>query len=784
MRILLVDDDENLMESLAELLIQQRYAVDIAVNGSSAETYVDLFDYDLIVLDLMLPDGDGIQFARQFRDEGYANPLMILTAKESTAEKVKALDAGADDYVVKPFDFDELCARIRALLRREHQGLPPILSWGPLRLDPSACETTYKDSAVRLTPKEFSMMELFLRHPHRVYSLGAIIDDLWSFEDPPGEDAVRTHIKGLRRKLKKAGAPKDLIKTVYGLGYRLNESTAWPADSTVRADIDQLDKKLDNPLYEALPPEEHSRKEQLDKEHSAKEQLDKEQLDKRQHTSISLAKSSLRQISQAQAIDAHPSAGYSSVYFSSQTDSQLAMSAAVIDYQAQLRQQLADAGRRYLYSAGARIATLEKVVQALAQRSLRPALCQEGLVCAHQLSGSLGSFGFVAGSRTARQIEDALRSLLLQPQLNDSMELSTQLTQWVQTLRQSIEQAAAASATDVLLVITKDKQLSEQLVISATQHRFQPQVVATLDEAASVLQSTVCDSILLDVGAEIGAEIGPKIGPKIGPEIGKALATKLSTFVQTIYKDNVRSTAVPIAVIGTQFNWPARLWLSQQGVSIVGDRTTPPAQIMQTVASMTGVRKRQVRVAIALSDPHLLAKLNIQLTSQGFEVTSFKSTVALWQWFDSICEQPTVDILILEIGSQRSTRSTDSHLKDSHLKDNHLEDSDLEDISLENSLLKLSGLDLCRIIRADPRSQAIPIVFLTNQTESEEPVTGPAPKSETRPAAGETVANLYMQAYQAGGNDCIDTSVSLDELTLRLRNQLPRQNLTGLVGLD
>lgn len=225
MRILLVDDDEALMASLANRLIHQRYAVDIAIDGGSAKTYVDLFNYDLIVLDLILPDGNGIEFCRQFRRAKYANPLMILTAKGSTPEKVKALDAGADDYVVKPFDFDEVCARIRALLRREHQGLPAVLDWGPLTLDPSTCETSYGANAIHLTPKEFSLLELFLRHPHQIYSLGKIIEDLWSFEDPPGEDAVRTHMKGLRRKLKAAGAPKDLIQTVYGQGYRLKEGT-------------------------------------------------------------------------------------------------------------------------------------------------------------------------------------------------------------------------------------------------------------------------------------------------------------------------------------------------------------------------------------------------------------------------------------------------------------------------------------------------------------------------------------------------------------------------------
>lgn len=250
MRILLVDDDEALMESLATRLIHQRYAVDIAVNGGSGESFMDLFHYDLVVLDLMLPDGDGIEFCRQFRAAGYANPLMILTAKESTDQKVSALDAGADDYVVKPFDFDELCARIRALLRRDSQGLPTVLQWGPLTLDPSTYETTFAGQLIRLTPKEFSMMELFLRHPHRVYSLSSIIEDLWSFEDPPGEDAIRTHIKGLRRKLQAAGAPKALIKTVYGLGYRLNEEIEW--DEQV---VSEKQAKSQSVSIEATVPE-------------------------------------------------------------------------------------------------------------------------------------------------------------------------------------------------------------------------------------------------------------------------------------------------------------------------------------------------------------------------------------------------------------------------------------------------------------------------------------------------------------------------------------------------
>jgi DNA-binding response OmpR family regulator len=186
-----------------------------------------------MVLDWLLPDTEGIVLCRQFRQRGVTCPILMLTAKDSSADKVKALDAGADDYVVKPFDFEELCARIRALLRRDSSGTTAILRWGELSLNPSTFEVFYGEHQVHTTPKEYALLELFLRHPTQVFSLDAIIEDIWSFEDPPSGDAVRTHIKGLRQKLKAGGAPKTFIETVYGLGYRLHAlEMAEPAIAT------------------------------------------------------------------------------------------------------------------------------------------------------------------------------------------------------------------------------------------------------------------------------------------------------------------------------------------------------------------------------------------------------------------------------------------------------------------------------------------------------------------------------------------------------------------------
>lgn len=222
MRILLVEDDERITKALAEALMDHHYVVDIVHDGQMGWEFMESADYDLIILDLMLPGINGIQLCQKLRQQGKSTPVLMLTAKDTSADKVLGLDVGADDYVIKPFDLQELLARIRALLRRGNSVLPPVLEWGNLRLDPNSCEVTYAEKLLSLTPKEYGLLELFLRSPGRVLSREIILEHLWSFEDIPGEDTVKTHIKRLRQKLKTVGVPSTLIETVYGLGYRLN----------------------------------------------------------------------------------------------------------------------------------------------------------------------------------------------------------------------------------------------------------------------------------------------------------------------------------------------------------------------------------------------------------------------------------------------------------------------------------------------------------------------------------------------------------------------------------
>lgn len=223
MRILVVEDDTQIADMLTEALITRQYVVDVALDGEAAWSHVEALDYDLVVLDITLPKLDGINFCRQLRDHGVAIPVLMLTARDTVTDKITGLDAGADDYVVKPFDLQELMARIRALLRRGGTQASSKLRWGNLCMNPSTYEVTYDKESLHLTPKEFALLELLIANGRRVMSRPGIIERIWSLDDSPTEEAVKTHIRTLRHKLKIAGAPDDFIETVHGLGYRLKQ---------------------------------------------------------------------------------------------------------------------------------------------------------------------------------------------------------------------------------------------------------------------------------------------------------------------------------------------------------------------------------------------------------------------------------------------------------------------------------------------------------------------------------------------------------------------------------
>ncbi len=221
MRILLVDDDETLIDVLPRMLAKHNYAIDTVTDGEQGWIYGSTYNYDLIILDWSLPKLDGISLCKRFRAHGFDTPILLLTARNTSQDKIRGLDAGADDYLCKPVDVEELAARIRALLRRLNCDFLSVLSWGELKLDSGNGEVTYQGKLLSLTAKEYRLLELFLRHSQEVLSIEDIIEHLWSSTEYPAEATVRSHLRRLRKKLQLAGLAEDPIDTVRGRGYCL-----------------------------------------------------------------------------------------------------------------------------------------------------------------------------------------------------------------------------------------------------------------------------------------------------------------------------------------------------------------------------------------------------------------------------------------------------------------------------------------------------------------------------------------------------------------------------------
>ena len=218
-RILLVEDDPRIARPLARELLLERHTLDLAVDGEEGWAYLSETPYDLAIIDVMLPRIDGIELCRRLRRLRADPPVLLLTALDSTADKVRGLDAGADDYLVKPFSLEELHARVRALLRRS-PGSSPGLSWGCIELDPASKRVSVGGAEVDLTPREYQILELFLRNRERLMDADEILQKVWGWE-APGRGSVKTHLQSMREKLRKAGAPNP-IETLYGRGYRLS----------------------------------------------------------------------------------------------------------------------------------------------------------------------------------------------------------------------------------------------------------------------------------------------------------------------------------------------------------------------------------------------------------------------------------------------------------------------------------------------------------------------------------------------------------------------------------
>lgn len=221
MLILLVEDDPAQLEPLQAALSQVGHIVDAVEDGETASWLMKEREHDLLILDWMLPKVSGVELCRQYRSLGRAAPVLMITAKDTTADKVSGLDAGADDYIVKPVDVLELLARVRALGRRSPLWQGDTISLADLRLDLTRLHLERGAESIQLSVKEFQLMEYLMRHPRQVLSRDQIEQALWSWGSEPESNAVTTLVRRLRQRLESVGA-KDWLETVYGMGYRLH----------------------------------------------------------------------------------------------------------------------------------------------------------------------------------------------------------------------------------------------------------------------------------------------------------------------------------------------------------------------------------------------------------------------------------------------------------------------------------------------------------------------------------------------------------------------------------
>jgi two-component system copper resistance phosphate regulon response regulator CusR len=220
MKVLVVEDDRKVAGFIEQGLREEGYAVDVAPDGEEGATLAHVYDYDVIILDVMMPKKTGFQVAAELRREGRGTPILLLTARDSSEDIVRGLDAGADDYLTKPFKFDELLARVRALVRRGGSSRTELLSYGPVEMDRLKHRVRVNGKSLELSPKEFHLLEHFLLHKEEVVRRTELLEKVWDMHFDPESNVVDVHVGNLRRKLHEAAA-MQLIQTVRGVGFRL-----------------------------------------------------------------------------------------------------------------------------------------------------------------------------------------------------------------------------------------------------------------------------------------------------------------------------------------------------------------------------------------------------------------------------------------------------------------------------------------------------------------------------------------------------------------------------------
>lgn len=589
MKILLVEDDDVLIQVLTRSLAPYHYIVDTVKDGEMGWTYGSTFEYDLIVLDVVLPKLDGISLCKRFRAEGYLTPILLLTAQDTITAKVQGFDAGADDYVVKPFNQTELTARIRALLRRGSMNPSPLLSCGDLLLNLSTCEVSYRGEPLTLTTKEYELLELLLRDSQHVFSSEELLDRLWSSEAFPSEATVRSHIRRLRRKLVTVGASPDLIATMHGRGYYLK--AAGKEEATQRS-------------AKALQATSAS------------------------HTT---------------PLSDRPTG------FQPSADLQLTGSqspAAQQQYLAFLNETWTTTKPKSLDQ----VAILAQAVSDLQTDRLDPQQQVQAQQAAHQLAGTLGILGLAKAMHLARQLEHWLGSHEpLQPKQAPLINtLVTALQQQIVETTQIQMSQILQEHAPLLLAVSADAGFNQALASVAAAHglRFDIMLPDTAQELMGAegsgakppfAENQQPDVLLFRFPAHLAEALNAADTAESVPEFNALLAT-LQAFAN-------RYPALPILVMGDRSKLNDCLEVMRRGGKLFLDSSTQPEQVLIAAVNVLRGSQKPTRVMIVDDDRTWLRTLPTLLKPWGFTVTTLADPEQFW----AVLQASTPDALVLDV---------------------------------------------------------------------------------------------------------------------------------------
>jgi DNA-binding response OmpR family regulator/HPt (histidine-containing phosphotransfer) domain-containing protein len=665
MKILVVEDDLLLAEALRSTLASHNYAVEVAHDGRAGLDCIEAFNYDLLLLDVVLPKLDGISLCHHIRSQGYTMPILLLTSKDSNHDRAVGLDAGADDYVIKPCDPEELSARIRALLRRGTDNVRSILTWKDLTLDPRNCQVTYQERVLTLTPKEYALLELFLRHNQRLFSCGAILEHLWTYEDAPSEEAVRTHVKGLRQKLKAVGAPHNLVETVYGIGYRLKSFDSIPLQQDIAIDRSPQQVKITTPptgTPTSTPP--------------------------------------------AQLVTTAPPA----------TNADANQNGSQVGAEESTSPMLVEIWNRYSDQMSDRVESIELAIAALTTQSLSAEARLQAWQSAHSLAGALGTFGLAQGSQAAKQIE-----LLLDAKIELTPDKLDRLQAKVIELRQDISRKMTVTSPEpappppsgIAAPVQQVRHVSggnpDRLASNGSSRMAAPTAInspAVDREPIRLLAISTAPDLaanLRAVGAGRFEVFGTdRLVPERSSLVPDAIVFDLDCFADrpdwlralsalerdypTVpvlvlsHSDNsneLRSTGLPAPVDRVQQLYQ-RVEVARRGGRMFLVKPIAAGEILQGIERvLPRSSAKPMRIVIVDDDRILLEGLTALLSRSNMQVTTLSEPSRFWETLEAA--QP--DLLILDL-----------------------------------DMPTYNGIELCRAVRTDPQWATLPIMFLTAHT--------------------------------------------------------------------